>query len=205
MAISLLSNEYVSAGLGAGFTASLAMDNVLNQSENTWQIVNAKTGKSAITISSFLSCDIRDESAIVDGPVEEGAFASYNKVQKPLEAKVSIAIMGDDGLLSDSLRNIKSLAESTELLNIVTPTAEYRDLNLENYNYTHKTENGRGILYVDLALKEIKQVKAQTSNEKIPTQKKKGKVQAKEEVRSIADMGLEGVSKSINQFIGSGR
>lgn len=179
--------DFLSAGLGGGFAASLAADSLLNGANNVWRIFKTETGATAIEFSSFISCDVRDEAAIVDGPVEEGSFASYNKVKKPLEIKASIAVMGDESKLQESLYTLEDLVKGTELVSLVTPSTEYDDLNLESYNYTLKRENGRGVLFIDLSLKEVKQVKMAVSNEKIPVRKERGKVQEKN--KSLISMG----------------
>ena len=66
----------------------------------------------------------------------------------------------------------------------MTPNAEYPDLNLEGFNYSRKRENGLGVLFVELSLLEVRQVRAQYTNAKLAPRRERGKVQTKE--RSMA-------------------
>ena len=86
----------------------------------------------------FLSADIRNESKVVSAPVEEGSFATYNKVATPLEVNVTLGIQGDDSTLQDALDTLTTLQAGTQLVSLVTPNAEYPDLNLEGFNYSRK-------------------------------------------------------------------
>lgn len=153
------------------------LNGLLGRLSERWALVDTKSGNDLVRFTSFLSCDVRNESTVVSSQVEEGSFASYNKVDSPLEVNVRLGIQGNDGELKDALDTLDSLRKSTKLVNLVMPSAEYRDLNLEMFNYTIKTELGRGVLFVDLSLKEIRQVKAEYSNEKIPEKKTAGKTQ----------------------------
>lgn len=159
------------------FGPTTVLNGLLARLSERWALVDTKTGSDLVRFTSFLSCDVRNESTVVSSQVEEGSFASYNKVDSPLEVNVRLGIQGNDSELKDALDTLDSLRKSTKLINLVMPSAEYRDLNLEVFNYTIKTETGRGVLFVDLTLKEIRQVETQYSNEKIPEKKTTGKTQ----------------------------
>lgn len=144
-----------------------------------WTINNA-SGEQIVGFTSFLAMEFRSEGKAVSAPVEEGSFASYNKTASPLDITVSLGIEGDDSALQQALEAIAKLKAGTELVTLVTPAAEYRDLNLESYSYGHKREDGVGVLWLELSLVEIRQVKTEYSNEKTAPQKKRGRQQAKQ-------------------------
>lgn len=144
-----------------------------------WSLNNA-SGERVVEFTSFLSMDLRDDYNVVTGPVEEGSFASYNKVASPLEIDCSLGIEGDDNTLNVALDALNELAASTGILSLVTPETEYYNLNLKSVSYRRRREDGLGVLWLDLKLVEVRQVEAQYTNEKLGEKKQRGKVQPKE-------------------------
>lgn len=150
------------------------------RSSALWTLNNA-SGVPAVTFTSFLGFDLLNESLVVSSQVEEGSFATYNKVETPLEVTVSLGIQGDDATLQTALDTLNALQAGTELVSLVTPTAEYRDLNLEGFNYRQHREDGLGALWVELSLVGVRQVTAQYTNVRLAPRRQRGKVQAREE------------------------
>ena len=144
-----------------------------------WMLNDNKTGKAIVTFTSFIDADIKDEAKVVSGPIEKGSFASYNKVESPLEAKVTLGISGSISTLQNALDSLKRYANSTDLVDLVTPTSEYESLNLERFDYQLKRETGHGALYVSLSLVEIRQVQSEYTNAQVAPQQDRGKVQTK--------------------------
>lgn len=155
-----------------------------------WTINNA-SGEPIISFTSFLTLDLKSDGKVVSTQVEEGSFASYNKTESPLEIDVQLGIEGSDSDLQKALDAIAKLKQGTELVNLVTPNAEYKDLNLESYSYGRKSEDGLGVLWLDLSFVEIRQVKTEYSNEKLATQQKRGKQQAKKSGNNNKSDGKE--------------
>ena len=144
-----------------------------------WMLTDAKTGKNIVEFTSFIDADIKAESKVVTGPIEQGSFASYNKVENPNQIKVTLGISGDTAQLQNAINQLEKYAGSTDLVCLVTPTAEYEDMNLERFDYQLKRETGRGALYVSLSLVEIRQVQAAYTNVKLAPLHNRGKVQTK--------------------------
>ena len=164
----------------AGVMTGLATaDSFFNKNSNRWLLTD-EDGNPVISFTSFISAEIRCEGQAVSAPVEEGSFASYNKVNTPSEFAVSLGIQGDDAALQAALDTLTTLQAGTQLVNLVTPNAEYTSLNLEGFNYRRRREDGLGVLFVDLSLIEIKQVEARYTNVKLAPRKQRGRVQAEE-------------------------
>ncbi len=159
--------------------AASTLDSWLNTSSNRWLLAD-ENGLPVVSFTSFLSADIRNEGQVVSAPVEEGSFATYNKVATPLEARVTLGIQGNDSALQDALDTLTTLQAGTRLISLVTPSAEYPNLNLEGFNYSLKRENGLGALFVELSLAEVKQVRARYANAKLAPRRERGKVRTKE-------------------------
>lgn len=141
--------------------------------------LNTASGVPAVAFTSFLGFELRSESRVVSSPVEEGSFAAYNKVETPPEVTVSLGIQGDDAELQSALDTLHALQAGTELLSLVTPAAEYRNLNLKGFNYRQRREDGLGALWVELSLVSVKQVAAAYADGKPAPRRNRGKVQAK--------------------------
>lgn len=142
-----------------------------------WQIVYDEGGGVALELTSFLGMEVIDEGKVVSVPVEEGSFASYNKVETPLEVKIAGAIQGQDGDLQGALETLDELRASTELLNVFTPVSTLVNLTLQKYDYSLTRENGRGVLYVELAFQQVKQVESAYTDEKLAPVQDRGQTQ----------------------------
>lgn len=165
-------------GLAGGLDSALG--GILGgQAEPEWYLMD-EDGGTPVAFTSFISMELRAEGKVVSAPVEEGSFASYNKVSSPLSIKCTLGIMGDDAELQAALHVLSILQEDTLLLSLVTPNAEYENLNLVSYNYQRRREDGLGVLYVELQLEEIRQVTVQYTNAELSPRKERGLQQVKE-------------------------
>lgn len=161
-------------------------------------------GKPIVTFTSFLDMDFKGESKVAEQPTENGGFVDYNKVQTPNETYVALAMQGSDTDLGESLDKLDNVQAAASLLEVVTPTRVISNVTLVGFNYRRRREDGLGVLFVELRLKEVRQVQAQYAN--IPRRQAKnpsdaskvdrGKVQPK----SLALQGKEGAQK----FFGGG-
>lgn len=167
--------------------AASTFDSWLNKASNRWAIVS-EDGQQVIVFTSFISFELRSDGRVVSAPVEEGSFASYNKLGSPLEINVTLGFAGTDTELQDALDTLATLQAGTQLIGLVTPNAEYQSLNLEGYNYTRKRENGLGALFVELMLTEVRQVRTQYTNSRLAPRQERGKVQGKK--TSLLKMGI---------------
>lgn len=140
--------------------------------------------------NSFNSIDYAKETRASDFPVEQGSFASYNKVETPANPLVTLCFSGSEADRKTFLDAIDKAANSTDLYSVVTPEKTYINFTIERYNYTRRNSAGRTLLRVDLSLKEVRQVSSlySTSNKPPITAPKQpsatsttdsGKVQAK--------------------------
>lgn len=169
------------------FVAASTLDSWVRKSGNRWLLAD-DNGQRVIAFTSFLSADIRADGQVVSAPVEEGSFASYNKTNGPLEIHVALGIQGDDAALQEALDTLSTLQAGTQLVSLVTPNAEYPDLNLESFNYSRKRENGLGVLFVELSLVEVKQVRAHYTNAAVAPRRERGKVQAQKPTSAAAGL-----------------
>jgi hypothetical protein len=96
------------------------------------------------------------EFTVATFPVEEGTFASYDKVENPYEAKVTLSIGGSLEARVAAIATIKGLISSTTLVDVVTPEDVFANANLVHVDYDRAAAKGAGMLNLDLWLEEIR-------------------------------------------------
>jgi len=121
----------------------------------SWTI-HDKNGRVALEFDSFLGLDYRGESRVAAEPVEEGSFASFNKVSTPYLISLRLAKSGSD--LSGFVTALESLKGSLDLFSIVTPEKVYPSANIVSVAYARRREDGADRLVAELGIVEIRQV-----------------------------------------------
>lgn len=140
-------------------------------STSQWALINDE-GTVAVLFDALLSLDVKNESKLLTSPVEEGGFASYNKVASPLDIIVEVAASASEDGHAALLASLDNLASGTELVSLVTPDKEYRFLNIESYSVKRTATEGATLLVAELHLLEVRQVKVQVSKAAIRSPKR---------------------------------
>ncbi len=141
-------------------------------SKFTGLIGNALEAAGLGSTLSTNSVDYSKETKVSDFPIEQGSFASYNKVELPASPIVTLCLTGSENNRRTFLEAIDAACKSTDLYSVVTPEVTYIDYAVERYNYARHSSKGATLLTVEITLKEIRQVSAQY------TQSNKGQVDA---------------------------
>jgi len=123
--------------------------------------------------------EFRREGRISDYPVEEGGFASYDKVQLPYDARVRFTIGSSAAARTEFLANIDAAQQSLNLYTIITPDAWYYNANIIHYSYRREHRyggaglgaySGTNLLLVEVWLEEVRvTASAQFTNTKSPS------------------------------------
>jgi hypothetical protein len=142
------------AQLGLNITGSTT---TLQSIGNT--LLDQLTGNS-MPVLSTVGFDFLKEMKVSDFPVEQGGFASYNKVEMPANPTVTLAFAGSESDRTAFLAAIDAATKSTNLYNVVTPEVNYINYTIERYRYSRRAYKGATLLLVDVTLKEIRQVSA---------------------------------------------
>lgn len=163
-----------SASLLAGIAdvaGAIGID-VLNPLASDWHVLN-NDGSIAVTPDTVPRFEFRGESRISDYPVEQGAFASYNKVATPFEIRMQMIVSGINyaqkavsalGLnfgqqfmtRPDFLDTMDYMLGTTDLFTIVTPDKVYKNANLEHYDFRKESRNGAIMLIVEAWFREVR-------------------------------------------------
>lgn len=112
-------------------------------------------GGAVVTADTVTSFDFKQEWAISDFPVEEGAFESYDKVLLPYDARVRFAAGGSLANREALLSSIAAVAGTTQVFDVVTPEAVYVSATISHYSYSRTASRGLGLLQVDVWLLQI--------------------------------------------------
>ncbi|WP_308772268.1 phage baseplate protein [uncultured Bilophila sp.] len=136
-----------------------------------WALISDK-GTTVAPFDSMLSIDVKNENKLLSSPVEEGGFASYNKVASPLDIYVELAASASESGHAALLAALDKLASGTELVSLVTPDQEYRHLNIESYTVKRTATEGATLLVAELHLLEVRQVKVRVSQAAIRSPKR---------------------------------
>ena len=114
-----------------------------------------------VAFSAMLEFSAEKSSRLPDEPIEKGSFATYNRIIEPRSITCQLGVSGTAQQLQSEIDRLTTLAENDEKITLVTPEQSYKNMMLESFDYRRSAENGRGVLYVDLRFKEIREVAPQ--------------------------------------------
>lgn len=151
----------------------LAGIDILNPRAGDWMILS-NDGSPAIIPDTVARFDYRGESRVSDYPVEQGAFASYNKVATPFDVRMVMVcsglvipnllqtVRGAFGLGQNMMQKpafldtLDYMLATTDLFSIVTPDRTYNSVNLVHYDFKRETTNGATLLIVEAWFRQIR-------------------------------------------------
>lgn len=125
-----------------------------------WGIFD-QSGNPILTVDSVASVEWLRDYHVSDYPQEEGAWASYNKVQTPYQAKVGFLIGPSR---RDFLNAVEAAAASLQFVSIVTPEVTYQNANLTHVHYRREVREGVTLIRVEVWAEEIRIVSGTLSN-----------------------------------------
>lgn len=125
------------------------------RSSVTWGIV--KNGKAVIEGDNFVSLEFKQEWVIADYQLEKGAFASYDKVETPFDARVAVSCGGSVAKRTAFLNSIKAIAGDLNLYDINTPEETLSSVNIGHVDYKRTNLNGAGLITVYIYLIQIRE------------------------------------------------
>lgn len=124
-----------------------------------------------IVPDSVLDFGYRNEYDVADFPIQDGRFASYNKVANPYEASVRLSKGGSESDRQTFLTQIEAVLRTLDLYYILTPERTYVNVNLIRFELTRRGAGGAYFLTeVDLYFREVRSVTAQYTQTAIITQ-----------------------------------
>lgn len=122
-----------------------------------WAIYSTGTSQPVIEPDTYVDFEFIGDARISDYPVEQGAFANYNKVQVPRHARVKLACAGEIMSRGDFLDQLESMKESVDLYDLATPDGLFQSFTLTHYDYLRRSRNGVSMLVAELHFEEVRQ------------------------------------------------
>lgn len=164
-----------------------------------WAFVEPQSG-AMLAFKSFMQLNYSVAHKVVSSPVES-SFVAYNKTTDPEQLDIRGAIKGTPEEIGDALDTLIYFAQSTELLNILTPEKYYIGFNLYKLDYKRDARDGVDLVIFDARLQEIRQVESMYTNVKLRRKQRTG--QKRSENESFIHMKGKGeIGSKVSKFFG---
>ena len=111
--------------------------------------------KLVLEVDGFLDFELSNASQVAGYRIEEGKFASYNKVDSPYNANIVLVKNGDEETLRKFLLDLDQISNDIKLYDIVTPQQVYSNANVVQYSYRRTAQEGYNTLYIYLSFVQI--------------------------------------------------
>jgi hypothetical protein len=137
--------------------------NLLSPAQPQWGVYSTGTSNPVIFPDSFYKVEFDDDSSASDYPVENGGFATYNKVMRPQGVHL-VMLCGGQGVMSRPafIATLKQMKASTEIYDIATPNDLITSVTLTRWNYRIAADDGVSLLTVEAIFEEVRQAPAAT-------------------------------------------
>lgn len=144
-----------------GFTAgqppaqlSKDLDGQSTKTPNTWGLF--KDGKPVVIADSVQAFEWDKEWSLPDYPQQEGAFQTYNKVERPFAVMLRFSSGGTEQSRRNLIDSIEAIAGDTELYDAVTPEKIYPSCNIRKNGMRRHAEQGVGRVVIDVDVLQIR-------------------------------------------------
>lgn len=129
-----------------------------------WSIYDAATLKIIADFDGIAEFEGDNSSTVTRYPTERGGFTSVNKVSEPARVSLKLLKGGTDEDRDAAIKSLKSYERSTKLINIVSPSFSYMNLNITSFSHAHSSREGANLLIANLKCEEIRQTVASYDN-----------------------------------------
>lgn len=167
---------------------------------NQWGVYN-QFGIPVLLVDTVYSLKFQNSSQVCQAPVEKGTFTSYNKVQNPYQATVTLVRGGGDATLRGAfIAQLDALSKSTLLFNIVTPDYVHRNCAIVGYDYAREPQGGARMIAANLHLEEVRESQVQfltveTANPDDSPPVQVGEQQPQEAPQSVLSRVVDSISQ----------
>ena len=147
----------VLATFGLNTTSQVADDALSVQVKPVWLITDTY-GNPVLTPDTIVEFEYRGEQKIPNYPVEQGSFATYNKVAMPFDARLTCVCNGSTNMSRPAfLAAIGTLLAGLNLCFVVTPDISYGPCNLIHVDYRREARQGVSLLVAQLWFQEVRE------------------------------------------------
>lgn len=137
------------------FNASGLLNSFIGAPLVEWGVFDP-TGAPIADYDSVFAVGYISDSRISDYPVEQGSFASYNKVDNPFEVRVTLKCGGSEDRRAAFLANCEAARKSLKGYTVTTPETTYENVNFTGIRWERNDSSGSTLLTVELLGREIR-------------------------------------------------
>lgn len=191
--LSLNEGNVLSAIRGGGVLGLI--NSVLAPSFGIYYASGKDQGKQPFTPDSFVVVEVGAEASVSTAPVEQGAYTTFNKIQRPPELHVTFTVEGWTAFSgnvpnltnfsttsrSDVLKTLEMMRTTAGLYDIETPDKAWESYDLVKYDYRTRSNNGPTLLTVSAVFQAVLntgEVSVGSTDKKAPTDNDKAKGEA---------------------------
>lgn len=171
------------------------INSVLAPSFGIYYASGKDQGKQPFTPDSFVVVEVGAEATVSTAPVEQGAYSTFNKIQRPPELHVTFTVEGWTAFSgsvpnltnfsttsrSNVLEILEKMRTTAGLYDIETPDKTWTSCDLVKYDYRTRSNNGPTLLTVTAVFQTIQktgEVSVGSTDKKAPTDNDKAKGEA---------------------------
>lgn len=114
------------------------------------------SGAPALLPDSYLEVHFKNDERQAVYPMEEGSFATYNKVNTPFDCRVKMSIGSDIVGRTAFLAACDAMLKSTNLYTVITPERSYSNASVVNTMYGRTRRDGVTMIIVELWFQEVR-------------------------------------------------
>lgn len=123
------------------FGASDFVNSLIGSEPVMWGVFD-ENGDSIAEYDSFVSVSYRDDSNVSDYPIENGAFAAYNKVDQPFSVRVALTCGGDVDRRNSFQNALTRARRSLDLFTVLCEDGQFDNCNLIAVDWERRQEQG---------------------------------------------------------------
>ncbi len=176
--------QVIDTATGGYLGLSDALNEIIGSDPVKWGIFDA-SGAPVGDYDSLFSLAYRNDSKLSDYPVEQGGFASYNKVDSPYDNIVTVTCGGTEARRAALLVALEAARKSLQLYSIFTPEATYQNSNITGIDMRREIREGANMLIVNLTVREVRQKASASFSE--PKNPSSFDAQSQGQVQSVDD------------------
>lgn len=138
------------------FGAGDIVNRIIGSEPVLWGVYDP-AGKSIADYDSLVSMDYKNDARVSDYPVEQGAFASYNKISSPFTIQVMLACGGDLTRRAAFQAALNAALRSLTLYTVVADDGTFNNCNLVGLDWGRSQQDGATITKAFCEFREIRQ------------------------------------------------
>lgn len=133
-----------------------ALNSLIGEEPIKWAVFDSG-GEKIAPYESVFSVGHQVDSRISDYPLEEGSFASYNKIDMPFDVVVTLNCGGSEETRAEFLNKLEDARRSLDVYVVLTPERTYRDVNFTGLNVQRSTREGANMIIAQLIGREVRE------------------------------------------------